>query len=114
MSTHQDAAVVRRYVRYLERRASAGDDMSDDAIVDHEAEVLWALARAICGEGLVAHVSVLRRVSLDLLEQGGRRLCGDAEPLSATASSRDPDEAEALKELGRALLELRARFQLAQ
>jgi hypothetical protein len=114
MSTHQDAAVVDRYVRYLQQRASACDDLSDDAIFDHEAEVLWALARAICGEGLVAHVSVLRRASLDLLERGGRRLCGDAEPPSATASSRDSDEAAALKDLGRALLELRARFQLAQ
>jgi hypothetical protein len=110
--TERDADVVRRYVRYLQRRASAGADLSDDAIADHEAEVLWALARAISGEGLVAHAPLLRRASLGLLEQGGRRLSADAD--SPSASSRDPDEAEALKELGRALLELRVRFELQQ
>jgi hypothetical protein len=130
--TERDADVVRRYVRYLKQRASAGDDASDEAIVDHEAEVLWALARAICGEGLVAHVPLLRRASLDLLERGGRRLCGNGECQSLrlsdrhhddgdasggeqpSAPSRDPTETEALKELGRALLELRARFELQQ
>jgi hypothetical protein len=113
MSAEHDATLVRRYVRYLQQRASAGDDSDDAAIADHEAEVLWALARAICGEGLVAHVPLLRRASLDLLVQGGRRLCGDESP-PTSASSRGAEEAEALKELGRALLDLRARFEMQQ
>jgi hypothetical protein len=108
MSAEQDAAVVRCYVRHLKQRTSAENDTN----ADHEAEILWALARAICGEGLVAHVPLLRRASLDLLEQGGRRLCHDAEPPLESDSARNPEEAKALKELGRALLELRARLAL--
>jgi hypothetical protein len=114
MSSEHDADVVRRYVRYLQQRASAGDDMADNAIADHEAQVLWTLARAICGEGLVAHVPLLRRASLDLLEQGGRRLCRHAEPLPAPASSAELHEANALQELGQALLDLKARLELQQ
>jgi hypothetical protein len=114
VNTEHDAALVRHYVRYLQQRASAGDSVNDEAMVDHEAEVLWALARAICGEGLVTHAPLLRRVSLDLLERGGRSLCRDGGSVSAPALSSNPDEAEALKELGRALLEMRARFALQQ
>ena|SRR5690349_7391239 len=107
---HHDAAVVQRYVRHLHECAGSGD-VFEGSLADHEAEVLWTLARAICGEGLVAHVPLLRRASLELLERGGRRLCRHADE---TASSRDRDEAEALRELGRALLDLRARLELKQ
>jgi hypothetical protein len=88
--------------------------MTDDRFVAHEAEVLWGLARAICGKGIVAHVPLLRRASLDLLERGGRRLCGDGDGSSAPPPSRNPGEADALKELGRALLEMRARYEQQQ
>jgi hypothetical protein len=114
MSIEQDASVVRRYVRHLQNRTPADDDLSDDAIVDHEATVLWALARAICGEGIVANVPLLRRASVDLLEQGGRRLCRDAERRSVPASVHEVAEASALKELGRALIDMRARLELRQ
>jgi hypothetical protein len=79
-----------------------------------EGEVLWALARAICGEGLVANVPLLRRASLDLLERRGHRLCVGANHRSTPASSPDLDEARTLKELGRALVEMRARLELRQ
>ena len=81
---------------------------------NHEAEVLWALARAICGGGLVANVPILRRKSLDLLDQGGRRLATGADDRSACTPSPATDEARTLKELGRALVEMRARLELRQ
>lgn len=111
MSPEHDAALVRRYAKLLrDGRAPCGAPW-DDAIVDHQYEILWAFARAVADGPLPPHLSVLRRVSLALLDDGGRRLCDRAERLAALGADGDCAEASGLRELGCALIELGRRHE---
>ena len=108
MSAEQDAATVRRYTQLLREEAAGADD---GGIADHQCEILWSFARAISRQPLPAHLAVLRRVSLALLRDAGRRLCDRADRLSISDCPEEREHASALRELGGALLEMPSNYE---
>jgi hypothetical protein len=105
-----DAAVVRRYIQLARDRAAAAGQVEESAALDHSCEVLLALARALTGGALAAHLDVLRHATIGLLRESGLRLCSEAESLRASPSGPDRGESDAIRELGCSLLKMQQRF----
>jgi hypothetical protein len=107
----RDAAIVRRYVMLLNERAIEAGETDAGVNLDRRCELLLALSRALSGEALAAHTVILQRATGAILDDGGRQLCDEAERLWASHCPEDRDDASTLGGLGRALLELRSRFE---
>jgi hypothetical protein len=66
--------------------------------------------RASGGIGLIAYLEVLGRTTAEMPQEEKMLSCYEAEKLDTSASSREWDDANRLRELGPTLLELQNRF----